>query len=269
MTKKPESKKAAAGASKPERARQMPESLGAAPPITLTAAPSAEWLTKMLMQRVESATEEYRQRNWESASFSRDEVLLHEAAVILDNYRMARWAIEIATGKTRDPLRLEEMFTKEEIKNGVEFGSKREPGWPEIVTGYSTRDLALKALKDWVDWEQSPGPEWCRRAPRQMHEIPGAGFVDSTNGEDWLKWTCKILEGWKSCRDVYLMRRHYLQYEEILKWEKDAKGPWEKRRKKVLGETSGKNSEEVGKKVVQPGKLAKAKPAVRKRKKAD
>jgi hypothetical protein len=100
-----------------------------------------------------------------------------------------------------------------------------------------------------------------------MHEIPGAGFVGSANGEDWLKWTCKILDGWKSCRDVYLMRLHYLRYEDSLRWEKDAKGQWEKRRKKLLGETSGENLAEVGNKVIQLGKSAESKTPVRKRKK--
>lgn len=268
MTKKPKRKKASAKVSQPDKTREMPGLIDA-PSITPATAPSAEWLTEMLMKRVESATEEYQSINWHTQSLDQDEIVLFEANVILDYYRKARLAIQIAAGKARDPLRLEEMFTEEEIEDGVEFGSKRERGWPEIVTGYNTHDLALKALKDWVDWEQSPGPEWCRRSPRKMCEVPGAGLVDSANGEEWLKWTCKLLDGWKSCRDVFLMRRHYLQYEEFLRWEKEAKEQWEKRRQKVLAATSGEKSAEVGEKVVQPGKSAQSKPAVRRRKKAD
>jgi hypothetical protein len=282
MTKKP--KKAAVEAFKPKKSRQplttnpVNSSIYAAlgvfrshthdSPIKSTAAPSAEWLTEMLMRRVESADESVREL-WNSQAFDRDEILLHEAAIILDDYRMALMAIEIATGKLNDPLRLEELFTKEQLESGVEFGSKRKPGWPEIVTGYDTRDLALKALKDWADWEQSPGPEWFRRSPRKMCEVPGAGFVDSANGEEWLKWTCKLLDGWKDCRDVFLMRRHYLQYEELLRHEKEAKDPWEKRREKVLVGCSGENLAKAGKKVAQPGKSAQSKPAVRRRKKSN
>ena len=142
------------------------------------------------------------------------------------------------------------------------------PGWPEIVTGYDTRSLALRALKDWVDWERSSGPAWCRRVPQKTFKILGEDF-EVADGEEWLKMSTALLDGWKDCREVYLMRRKFQQYEAGVKWEKEAKQQWEKRQKKVLGETSGKNSAEAGKKVAQPGKLARAKPAVRKRKKAD
>lgn len=249
-----------------KKLRERPADIEA-PRITPTTAPSAEWLTEMVMKRVEAATEEYRQGEWESLALSNNEILLHEASVILSHYRMARLAIEIASGKARDPLRLEEMFTEEEIENGVEFGSKQRPGWPEIVTGYDTRSLALKALKDWVDWEQSSGPEGARHVPRKMNEVPGAnGFdLDYANGEEWLKWNSTMLGGWRSCRDVYLMRWQFLQYEEGLKWEKEAKEQWEKRRKKVLGEASGKKTAGAGKKVVQLGKSTQAKSTARKR----
>ncbi len=270
MTKKPKRKKAAVKVSPPDSVSiyaalgiydSQPHDL----PIASTTKPSAEWLAEMLMNRVEAATEEDREL-WTSHAFDSDEIKLHEAAVILDYYRMALLAIEVSAGTLNDPLQLREFFTKEQLENGVEFGSKRESGWPEIVTGYRTRENALKALKDWVDWERSSGPEWCRRVPQKTFKILGIEH-EVADGEEWLQLNLRFLDGWRSCREVYLMRIGFLQYEKGLKWEREAKGPWEKRRKKVLGETSGENLAVVGNKVIQLGKSAQSKTPLRKRKK--
>ncbi len=212
---------------------------------------SAEWLTEMMLKRVESASEEYRKREWEFLGFSHDEIMLHEAKIVLSYYKLACLALDIDSGKARDPLRLEEMFTEEEIANGFEFGTKHRRGWPERVTGYETRHLALNALKEWVDWEQSPGPDWARRAPRNVGEREGMTYA---NGEEWLEWNSKVLGGWKSCRDVYLLKMEFDEYLGFLKWEKAAKAGWEKRRKKVLGAPAGKKSAIVVKKSGELGK---------------
>lgn len=217
-------------------------------PLNAKEAPSAEWLTEMMLKRVESATEDYKKLEWEHPAFSHDEIMLHEAKIVIGYYKIARLALDIDSGKSRDPFRNDDLFTEDEIENGIEFGSKHKRGWPEIVTGYDTRHLALKELRDWVNWELSPGPEWAPRTPYNIYDRFG---MEWPNGDEWLKWHTTACGGWKSAREVYLLREQFTQYQALRKQE-DRKG--KKFSKKVLGATPNKKSVPVGKKATRGGK---------------
>jgi len=211
-------------------------------------APSAEWLTEMMLKRVESASDDYKKMEWEHERLSHDEIMLHEAKIVINYYQIARLALDIELGRARNPFRNDDLFTEDEIENGVEFGSKHKRGWPEIITGYDTRKNALKELRDWVDWELSPGPEWAPHPPRNIYDIYG---MEYSNGEDWLKWHSTACGGWKSAREIYLLRQEFLQYQDLLKWEERMR---QKNSKKVLGETPVKKSAAAGKKTPSRGK---------------
>lgn len=81
--------------------------------------PSPEWLAGMVHQVFNGLSEEQRQRRLAFVDMWREEALLYIARDILEFYDAAVVALDSRAGTIADPLRYEDVFTTDEIANGV------------------------------------------------------------------------------------------------------------------------------------------------------
>ena len=144
--------------------------------------PSAEWLAEIMfiMERDETDLE----CSLVTDGFTWEEARRNRAKFILDIYRAAKIELDDAAGIKKTPFTYEEIFTQEQIDNGVKFED-----YLLLITQETGLDRAKKKIAIWIDWEHEHDltPEGENPSGRAMHQTygPSAGGLKMA-GEEWL-----------------------------------------------------------------------------------
>lgn len=197
-----------------------------APPKSL---PSPEWLAGMVHQVFNGLSEEERERRLAFADLRREEVLLYIARDIIEFYDAAVIALDTRAGQITDPLRYEDVFTPDEIENGVQMGTKTKRGWANIVTEHANIYRAKELLVEWMDWLINQTREECPPPAKRPHwiqkpETYGYGRCDS--GKHWVA-VCERVRIPMPIYRVMHMKRAVGWYKKMsaitAKWDKEEK----------------------------------------------
>jgi hypothetical protein len=97
-----------------------------------------------IMERGETDEE----RGFVTDGFTWDEARRNRAKFILDIYRVAKIELDDAAGIKKTPFTYEEIFTQEQIDNGVKFED-----YLLLITHETALDRAKKKIAIWIDWE--------------------------------------------------------------------------------------------------------------------
>jgi hypothetical protein len=168
--------------------------------------PSAEWLAEMTHKEVKSLSEEERGRLRHAWSCDEEGIQLLKAQEILTYYDAAQRALAIRRGETKDPLQHEELFTPEEIDNGLAFGTKKNRGWINVVTGQRDPTRATRELEKWVDGETELQAH-LRENPSKLFPIHERPQFYGLSGKEWVAWMREKIHLMPHLMAVRLMRQ--------------------------------------------------------------
>jgi hypothetical protein len=231
---------------KPPLKKELPKSL-----------PSPEWLAGMVHQVFNGFSEEERQRRLAAVDMQREEALLYVARDILEFYDAAVVAVETRAGELPDPLRYEDVFTADEIANGVLMGTKTKRGWANIVTEQANFYRAKQQLVEWIDWLIHQTKEECPPPAMRPHWIQKPevyGFGGTNSGKHWVAVHEHIRMPLPIYR-VMRMKRDFAWYKKLAAWE--AKWAREEKEEK---KTSEKSLDRGGRQNSKKGRQPSAKP---------
>lgn len=235
--------------------------------------PSAEWLAEMTHKEVKSLSEEERGRLRHAWSCDEEGIQLLKAQEILTYYDAAQRALAIRRGETKDPLQHEELFTPEEIENGLVFGTKKNRGWINIVTGQRDPTRATRELEKWVDGETELQAH-LRENPIKLFPINERPQFYGMSGKEWVAWMREKMHFMPHLMAVRLMRQ-FNEHKQHEKYWRNLHHVNEEAKKREVAslleayEKSVKNISDNPKKVLgQPGATQTGNKATRKRKPA-
>lgn len=224
------------------------------PPKSL---PSPEWLAGMVHQVFNGFSEEERQRRLAAVDMQREEALLYVARDILEFYDAAVVAVETRAGELPDPLRYEDVFTADEIANGVLMGTKTKRGWANIATEQANFYRAKQQLVEWIDWLIHQTKEECPPPAMRPHWIQKPevyGYGRTNSGKHWVAVHEHIGMPMPIYR-VMRIKRDFAWYKKAAAWEAN-RAKAEKGEKK----TSEKSLDRGGRQNSKKGRQPSAKP---------
>jgi hypothetical protein len=199
--------------------------------------PSAEWLAEMMFIMERGETDE--ERGFVTDGFTWDEARRNRAKFILDIYRVAKIELDDAAGIKKTPFTYEEIFTQEQIDNGVKFED-----YLLLITHETALDRAKKKIAIWIDWEHGHdlAPEGDSPRSRAMHQTYGTNAQGmKLTGDEWLAlYKAKFPS--MGFNLVFDLMRGFEGFERCIlavPWN----GLMKKRSKKVLGRTDGQKSQ--------------------------
>jgi len=235
--------------------------------------PSAEWLAEMTLQEVKGLSEDTRRQLRHAWSCDDEGIRLLKAQEVLTYYDAAQRALAIRRGEAKDPLQHEELFTSEEIEQGLVFGTKKKRGWINIVTGQRDPTRAIRELEKWVDGETELQAH-LRECGSKLFPVDERPQFYGMSGKEWVAWMRERVHLMPHHMAVRLMRqfgenkrfeRHYVQ------WQSDLEEAAKKDADEILEayNKGQKNISENPKKVLgQPPATETGNKATRKRKPA-
>jgi hypothetical protein len=206
-------------------------------PLLQQSLPSAEWLAGMMffMEREETDQE----RSMITGGFTWEEARKLRAKAILEIYRAAQIELDEAAGVKRTPFTYEEIFTQEQIDNGVRFED-----YLLLITHETALDRAKKKIAIWIDWEHEHdlAPEGDSPRGRAMHQTYGTNAQGlKLTGNEWLAlYKAKFPS--MGFNLVFDLMRGFEGFERCIlavPWN----GLMKKRSKKVLGRADGQKSQ--------------------------
>lgn len=232
---------------KPSPKQESPKSL-----------PPAEWLAEMVHQVFTGLSEEERQRRLAFADMQRAEVLLYIAREILEFYDAAVIALDTRAGKIADPLRYEDVFTPDEIENGVQMGTKTKRGWANIVTEQANIYRAKELLTEWMDWLIDQNSKECTPPAIKPHWIQKPetyGYARCDSGKHWVA-VCERVRIPMPIYRVMHMKRAVGWYKKMsaitAKWDKEEKKTSKKALDRGGRQKSGKGRQQNAKPLSLP-----------------
>lgn len=199
--------------------------------------PSAEWLAEMMFIIEREETD--KERSVTTDGFTREEARRNRAKFILDIYRAAKIELDDAAGIKKTPFTYEEIFTQEQIDNGVKFED-----YLLLITHETALDRAKKKIAIWIDWEHEHdlAPEGDSPRGRAMHQTYGTNAQGmKLTGDEWLalykakfpsinfNFVFRLMQGFEGFERCIL----------AVPWD----GLMKKRSKKVLGRPGGQKSQ--------------------------
>jgi hypothetical protein len=177
--------------------------------------PSAEWLAEMTHKEVKSLSEDMRGHLRHAWSCDDEGIRLLKAQEVLAYYDAAQRALAIRRGESKDPLQHEELFTPEEIENGLVFGTKKKRGWINVVTGQRDPTRAIRELEKWVDGETELQAH-LREHPMKLLPLHERPQFYGMSGKEWVAWMREKVHLMPHLMAVRLMR----QFDESKRLEK-------------------------------------------------
>lgn len=195
--------------------------------------PSAEWLAEMMFIMERGETDE--ERGFVTDGFNWEEARRNRAKFILDIYRAAKIELDDAAGIKKTPFTYEDIFTQEQIDNGVKFED-----YLLLITHETALDRAKKKIAIWIDWEHEHdlAPEGDSPRGRALHETYGTNAQGlKLTGNEWLalykakfpsinfNFVFRLMQGFEGFERCVL----------AVPWD----GLMKKRSKKVLGRVGG------------------------------
>lgn len=198
--------------------------------------PSAEWLAEMMftMEREEPDADS----SLATDGFTNEEAWRNRAKAILEIYRAAKIELDDAAGIKKTPFTYEEIFTQEQIDNGVKFED-----YLLLIAQETSLDRAKKKIAIWIDWEHEHDltPEGDPPRGKAMHETYGSNAQGlKLTGDEWLA-LYKAKFPTMHFHFVFDLMRGFEGFERCilaLPWD----GLIKKRSKKVLGRSGGQKS---------------------------